>query len=408
MRHLALFPLLAIGCIQPKSTDDDSDSEEGTSIQDIRTGAVEEDSDVTLSEVIVTSEISSSLNGFFIQEPEGGEYSGVFVYLQGALTDLSVSVGDELTIQGSTTEYYEWTELSLESASGIEVTGSGSVASETLTGTEDWGAEDWEPWESVLVTLVDQTAETSVNSYGEVELSGGLKMDNAFFDFDTEQGAVYTAVTGPLSYAWEEFHLNPRTEDDLEGYTAGEGPATVSCAQIQGGEVAEDSQVTLESVVATSGLTRDDAGFFVQDDGGGSLGGIYIYLGSTELEVAAGDVLTLSGTYTEYYDLSEISVYDSSDVEITGSGTPVATELTETPDDWEDYEGVLITLSDVTLDSSPDDYNQIDLNWGIMMDDLFYSYDLEEGESFSSVTGVLTYNYSEYKIGPRDEDDLAE
>ena len=47
-------------------------------------------------------------------------------------------------------------------------------------------------------------------------------------------------------------------------------------------------------------------------------------------------------------------------------------------------------------------------NWGIAIEDTFMDVALTEGTSFTSVTGILTYNWDTYKIAPRSDADLID
>lgn len=435
-RWLLLFGL-SVGCIQPQTSDkggddsggDDSGSGGGgddTTIYDIQTGVVEEDSTVTLKGVVVTSGLTADGKGFFVQEPEGGEYSGIYVYLQGTLTDLDFYQDDLVDVTGTVTEYYDWTEFTVTSSSAIQVVGelSGGPDPEVLTDTEGYSPEDWEPWESVLVSLPDQTVESALNSYGEVELSAGIKADNMFFDFDTEFGATYTAVVGLIEYNFSEFKIGPRDDGDLQGYTAGAGPEETSICDIQESEALTDRTVLLSDVVVTSALTIRRDGFWVQESGGGAWCGVYIYLGNALNDdslwnVAPGDVVSIEGTVTEYgssdsdLTLTEISVNDVDDITLSGATAEVTvtalTESTIPTDDegWEAYEGVLISLPDVEITSDESSYGEVDTNWGIQLDDALYYYDLAAGFTFETVTGLVNFSYGLYELFPRDEADLG-
>ena len=438
-RSLYLLFVLSVGCVTPSSSDkgnddsnpgDDSGGGGGdeTTIYDIQTGAVEADSTVTLTGVVVTSEITADGKGFFVEDPSGGEYSGLYIYLQGDFTGLELYRDDEITVTGTVTEYYDWTEFTVTSTSAIEVTGelTGGLAPEELGDTSTWTADDWEPWESVLVSLPSQTVESEVDSYGEAALSGGVSMDNLFFDFSTETGATYTAVVGPMEYNFSEFKIAPRDEDDLQGYVAGEGPAEKSICDIQEGADSNGLSVTLSDVVVTTPLTTSSKGFWVQEQGGGKYCGMYVYIGSLvtdnpDFTVTPGDVMSLTGTVTEYptdattdtTTVTELSVYDIAN--ITQSGTTadvVATELSvdempTTAEGWEPWEGVLVTLPDLQTTSDESSYGVVETSWGIVMDDTIYYYDLTNGMSFDSVTGVVDFSYGAYELLPRSEDDFA-
>ena len=396
---LSLFLLPA--CFAPQSLEEDTAGSSSATIADVQQGVYVDGDLVELEGVVVTSGLNSAGEGFFAQDAGGGEYSGMYVYLY-SYVEADVEPGDVINLKGFVTEYYDFTELTVDDTDGVEVVGTGEVTIDELG-----EVSDWEPWESALVALTDQTVSSEVNAYGEVELSSGIKMDNLFYDFSTETGATYTRVIGPISYNFEEFKLNPRSDADLEGYVAGQGPEAVTVADVQGGNIAEGSSVLLEDVVVTTPMSEDGDGFWVQDAGGGEYSGIYVYLySSVEADVEVGDVVTLTGSYTEYYDLSEITIATTADLSVTGTAETVTTELTEAPADWEVYEGVLVSLMNVQATSDIDSYGEIELNMDIEMDNYFYDFSAENGQTWTSITGVVSYNYEAWKIYPRDANDL--
>lgn len=426
---------LSVGCIQPETTDkggDDSGGDDSgggggsdTTIYDIQTGVVEADSTVTLKGVVVTSELTADGKGFYVAEPEGGEYSGLYVYLQGEFSDLNFYRDDLVNVTGTVTEYYDFTEFTVTSSTAIEVTGelSGGVAPAELTGTEAWAPEDWEPYEGMLISLPDQTVESAIDSYGEARLSAGIDMSDTFYGYSTEFGATYTAVVGLLEYSFSEFKLGPRDDEDLQGYVPGAGPEEASICEIQEGGAYTDMPVLLNNVVVTSALNISRSGFFVQETGGAWCG-VYVYLGNALEDdslwnVTPGDVLSIEGTVTEYgsaddeLTLTEISVANIEDVTVAGTTADVTvtalTADTVPTDDagWEAYEGVLISLPDVEITSDESSYGEVDTNWDIQLDDALYYYDLATGYTFATVTGLVNYSYGLYELFPRSEDDLG-
>ena len=86
----------------------------------------------------------------------------------------------------------------------------------------------------------------------------------------------------------------------------------------------------------------------------------------------------------------------------------MAVTLTAAPADWEPYEGTLVTLQTVSATSDEDKYGQITTNYNLMLDDELYRYDAVNGDSWGSVTGVLTYAYGEWKLWPRSAADFVE
>ncbi len=406
--------LCAAACLTPKISEDGSDSGEPgdgpgdvgeVSIYDVQTGEVETDSTVTLTDVVVTSPLTDEGGGFFVQDEGGGEYSGIYVYMYDEV-ELSPVVGDTVTLSGKVSEFYDATQITITSAADAYVTGSSTAVATLLEAEPD----NWEAWESCLVTLEDQTVTSSVNTYGEVDLSIGIPMDNLFVNFTASEGDIISTVTGPITYSFEAYKINPRDQDDLVGVEVGGGGET-TVAAIQSGEVATGAQVTLKGVISTSGLDRPEGGFFVQDAGGGEYSGVYIYLyeevAADLSSLEAGQELTISGQVTEFYDYTEITVSSSADISVTGTGD-VTVDVVSTPGDgdWEAWEGCLITVADVTVTSEEDDYGAMDLDNGLKLDDEVADYTASNGESFGTATGLLSYGYEYYRLNPRSQDDL--
>jgi predicted extracellular nuclease len=410
---IAALSLMASACLSPETNKDESDSgatddKPGmageVSIYDVQTGEVASGSTVTLADVVVTSPLTGEGDGFFVQDQGGGEYSGLYVYIYDEV-ELSPEVGDTLTLTGEVSEFYDATQITVTGAADAYVTGSATPVADLIESEP----ENWEAWESCLVKLEDQRVNSGVNTYGEVELSIGIPMDNTFVNFTASEGDVIESVTGPIAYSFDKFKINPRSQDDLVGATVGGGGGDSTVVAIQSGEVAEGAYVTLTDVIATSSLDRAEGGFFVQDAGGGEYSGIYIYayeevaadLGS----LAAGQALTITGQVTEFYDYTEITVSSSADIEVTGSGD-VTVDVVNSPSDWEAWEGCLVTVADVTVTSEDDGYGAMELSNGLKLDDGLTEYTAANGESFGTVTGLISYGYDFYRINPRSQDDL--
>ncbi len=411
MRRL-LIASLSLGLMSacnlgPKPNTDDSvddtggGEEDGISISDLQDGTIAEGETVTLTGVVVTSGWDSEAKGFFIQDAGGGEYSGIYVYAPSA-SDTYLEVGYELTITGQTTEFYDWTEFNVADTSAFEVTGSAAPSVDTV---DPATVSDWEVWESCLINIGAATALDNVNGYGEIALDSGLVLDNWFFDYQGEQGATWTGVSGQLIYNFESWKLAPRSEEDLAGYVPGEGPGKVSVGECQDGTVPEDSAVSIEGAVVTSPPVIDGdeiKGFFIQDAGGGS--GIYVYApDASSDDIQVGGVLDLTGTVVEFYDLTEIK--DAQLEWSTSTDTVVATELSSAPSDWEPYEGQLVTLSNIQVTAEAD-YGEVETDWGLNIDDLFT--DSPSVGDYSSITAIVNYSFGEFLLCPRDAVDVIQ
>lgn len=405
----AALLLLATGCLTPKPLDDaaaddtGASSEAGPSVYDVNDGTAPQDVVVTLSGVVVTSPITRDGEGFFIADPDGGPGSGLYVWREAGMEGLDVYPGDELRITGTPTEFYGWMELVVDGLDDIEVTGEADMPAPVELA--DGAGVDWEAYESVVVTIETQ-AILGVDQFNTATLSGGILLDDGFEYLEYDCRGAFASITGVVFYQYEAHAINPRNEADLGLYTAPE-PLAASISAIRTWSMC--GPVTLSGVVATTPDVVDegDTLFFVQDAGGGQATGVAAFAPGASFDVAIGDVLTLTGSADQFYGYTQIYISDVTTAEVTGSGgIPVGQSLTEAPVDWEAYEGALITLADVLVTSEPS-FGEVTTNYGIKLDTLYHEHNAELDDTFATVTGVVYYSYSEWKLEPRDAADLV-
>ena len=204
------------------------------------------------------------------------------------------------------------------------------------------------------------------------------------------------------------------------------GPSDDSIYDVQQGNFADGDEVSLENVVITSPMSESPPGFFVQEPGSESnpeYSGIYVYIVDEQAAidlagiVAVGGAVDIQGTYTEYYDLSEISIDQVTDVVVVGTDmvNPVnvdACDVATGGSVQEAYEGVLVrvTNADVTDDNpdDPNDFGEFEVAGCLRVDDLFHVADGGLGDHFASITGPLYFAYDDAKIEPRDAADVIQ
>jgi len=210
-------------------------------------------------------------------------------------------------------------------------------------------------------------------------------------------------------------------DQDCDGLV--DDDCVTSVFDLQGGTVPDGTEVALEGVVVTTPVTEPFSyctrrGFWVQDPAGGEYSGIFVLFEDALLPgftVTPGEVVDLSGAYTEYYDLSEITLADAADLTVVATGAAPAPEVI--PDvcavaDWEPWEGVYLSLENLTVSATIGDigYGQFEVNGCLLVNSLFFEYtdcgiqdltpDPPLGQTMTSITGPLTYGFSEYKIEP--------
>jgi hypothetical protein len=169
---------------------------------------------------------ATAFDGVYAQEASGGPYSGVWVYLgvDWELTFGSVVPGDRLDLWGLANEYNGLTELDLVASAspGLVVSGSGPAPAPSTIGVADAG----EPWEAVLVEVLDVVVDAPDLGYGEWSVTPRIGGGGATVVIDDKihawsgagtlsAGDRFDSIVGPLHYSFSAFKLEPRDDSDV-------------------------------------------------------------------------------------------------------------------------------------------------------------------------------------------------
>ncbi|MBI5805030.1 Ig-like domain-containing protein [candidate division TA06 bacterium] len=174
----------------------------------------------------------------------------------------------------------------------------------------------------------------------------------------------------------------------------------------------KDSIVTIEGIVTSQLLTKmsTDKSFCIQDEYG-PWNGIWVY--DPGVSFSVGNRIRLTGQVQEYYERTTIGNIQS--FEMLDSYVPLpAPDSTNTTGavDVEAYEGVLVRVRNVGVTAAPNTYGEwtaSDGSGNCWFDDASgYSYDAKVGDSLKSITGVMDYTFSSFKIQPRSDDDIID
>ena len=276
------------GCFQPKTTTDSSGdggdgsgpggSGEATTIYDIQMNNISEGTVVSIEGAVVTTQITEGDNpAFFVQSAEGGEYNGIYIFKYDEVEYTPV-IGDIINITGEYTEFHGLSQLKVTEPGNIEKTGTGGEVVVTDVSSEP---DNWEAYESVMVRFTDIEISDASKLYewGAVELANGCWMDNDFTDYDAEDGARYSSITGPITYSFEKFAILPRSTEDLVGYTGtpgggsgssgdsgGDSSASGGGSSDSGGDSSDGGGGPDSETVCDDGIDNDGNGFTDCDD----------------------------------------------------------------------------------------------------------------------------------------------
>ena len=159
--------------------------------------------------------------------------------------------------------------------------------------------------------------------------------------------------------------------------------------------------------VTTTGIVTAVApqGYFIQD-GTALRSGIYVYEQTNS--PAVGDEVTLAGTVTEYFELTEIVDVTSFTINSSNNTLPNPILLSTGDASNEDYEGMLVSVQNATCTNTDLGFGEWQVNDGsgaLAVDDLMFLFSPDLNIDYG-VTGILTYSFSAYKIEPRSMDDV--
>ena len=372
---LCLFLVLGGACGSRGDDDGGGDNGGGAdgggdgddTIFDIQSESMPVGTAVTVKGVVVTAidNYGTRKGGIYVQEPEGGAFSGVFVYLSGTeaadlvpgdLVDLDGFVKDEFAWQGGCDDGEDEGSLTeLSPAEGVTPTvskvGDGTVPEPELLQPWDLAAspEEAEKWEGVLVkfenarVLTAPEVEEDKPDQATMWVTGPYTVQASLTELgDTiAQGDCYSSITGIGDFFFD-YKILPRSAADLvagadgdclpaenslelcgndaDDDHSGQGDcadfgcqdAVESCtigttvSDIQSGEVGDNMRVQLEGVVVL-GRSFNGKRIWVSDDVETSAPhtGVYVYQPSSaepfDASVRQGRTVSLSANTDELY-----------------------------------------------------------------------------------------------------------
>ena len=207
-------------------------------------------------------------------------------------------------------------------------------------------------------------------------------------------------------------NLDPHVADTV-AFTISEGQEPTLIYDIQSGSFPDSTVVTVRGIVtAGTGETPDGGGVSIYiQDGQGQYSGINVY--APDNTVSRGDSIEVVGWTMEYYGKTEIT--EVTDISILGTDIPLPNPeiLTLNQSDWEPWEGVLIQIQSVTVSAEEDNFGEWEVSDGtntFRIDNSYsdhYTYTPAVNDLIGYITGPLNYSYDNYKLIPRDDDDIV-
>jgi hypothetical protein len=258
---IALGALVACRDSNSKAVDGSIDSAPTLTIQQVQSDTITPSTPVSLSGVIVTAidEYGAKTGDIWVEEPEGGPFSGVHVYKGDPAVVSTLAIGDKVDITNAvkasfalSTDMTGRTETELEPpASGgmvmITKTGTGTVPGPDMVNALAIGMMDdannngarsmaWRQWDGVLIKVTSVTQTTSVAQIGgatpdptlqKFGITGAALVESSLSAFPASGIAFNSclgSVTGVLSYFFDYQILQRNTSDIVTGGTGCPAP----------------------------------------------------------------------------------------------------------------------------------------------------------------------------------------
>ena len=167
---------------------------------------------------VVPESTDGSAGNFFIQDPDAETCGGIFIRDFDILPD----VGDEVTVSGTVSEWYSFTQIIDVTSSSVNSGGS-SITPLAIT-TGELGIDcslSGEELEGMLVKVSNVTVE-AIDEFGNIQIndgSGATLMDDYYFDGswpNTSVGTSYSSIVGVVGYSYSEFKIYPRNSSDFD------------------------------------------------------------------------------------------------------------------------------------------------------------------------------------------------
>lgn len=377
----------------------------------------------------------AGLDGYFIEEPEGGPWSGVYV------ADPSgnrPAVGDRVQVTGRVDEVADLTavrdleEFTVVSNDNPAPAARGITANVLVTAGE--------PWESVRVAMHGVTvaglnpgAADEVDTWLIGDVTGasvpvGYLLGD--YAYTPVEGDELVMVRGIAHFSSDAFRLEPVSSADVLDqvqYTSIYDIETVPAEADDDASPLEGEVVTTAGVVTAVFSSPEDGPeggvrYVIEDVRGGQWSGVWA-LDDAEGAPPRGAHVELTGTVRESFgrtELYEVAV-DSIVVHSVDNVLPAAAEITTRDINTdqpsaESYEGVLMRTGQVTVSNAnpdaPDDFGEwLIRDWSgydVRVDDLGgYTYEPVEADELAFVQGVVDFSFNQFKVQPRDDDDIG-
>ncbi|MCA9539102.1 MAG: lamin tail domain-containing protein [Myxococcales bacterium] len=176
--------------------------------------------DVAIADAVVSGRFP---RGFSVQDPDGGAFSGLWVFTDRDPVPEAVVPGAHVSLRGRIFEFYTLAEMTLD-ADGLTVLRQGAPPAPLLVSDPARladGGDLIEAFESLLVevqnVVVTLTEPDCPNDFGMFVLDGRLRVeDEVELGYEPSRGDFVSRVVGVVHFSFDHMKIRPRDLGDLQ------------------------------------------------------------------------------------------------------------------------------------------------------------------------------------------------
>ncbi len=255
---------------------------------------------------------------------------------------------------------------------------------------------------------------TDDNEVVSVFLNWGTEEENLLnnLEMTISEGNIFSATIPEQSEGATIFYQITATDDEnvisnsaINSYTVASLPIAYTIYQLQTEDHSDENIITTGIVTAVF----ESENLYTIQDGTGEYSGIWV----SGTNVIIGDYVNITGTVSESSDLTLITVSNLVLFDTEPTVIPEATVIMTGDLSNEAYEGVLVKVENAICTDPDLAYGEwevddnIDSSGPCIIDDLGFSY-VPTLQSSYDITGVVYFSYGNFKLEPRNEQDIIE
>jgi hypothetical protein len=183
----------------------------------------------------------------------------------------------------------------------------------------------------------------------------------------------------------------------------------LTCYQIQGQAASspyDGQEVSVTGIVTSGGGELYGSFTVICDAAGGPWSGLVMY-GDSANSLVRGDSITITGTVAEHFGLTELTYLNDIQVISTGHSQPAPIQLTTVQATEEQYESVVVAVTDAVVLTATSNSYEIDDGSGSCYLGTRGNFTEPNVGDTVDVQGPLMYDFDEWRIQPRDNSDIT-